>query len=32
MDIRTSKEKADQIVTRLRSANPAIEVKHANYI
>ena len=32
MDIRTSKEKANQIVTQLLSANPAIEVKHANYI
>lgn len=32
MDIRTSKEKADQIVAQLLNANPAIEVKHANYL
>ena len=32
MDIRTSKEKADQIVAQLRDINPAIEVKHVNYL
>ena len=32
MDIRTSKEKADKIVAQLLNANPAIEVKHANYL
>ncbi len=32
MDIRTSKEKADQMVAQLQKANPAIEVKHVNYI
>ena len=32
MDIRTSKEKGDQIVAQLLNANPAIEVKHANYL
>lgn len=32
MDIRTSKEKADKIVAQLLSVNPAIEVKHANYL
>ena len=32
MDIRTSKEKADKIVEQLLKVNPAIEVKHANYI
>ena len=32
MDIHTSKEKADQMVAQLREANPAIEVKHINYL
>ena len=32
MDIRTSKEKADKIVAQLLSVNPAIEVKHVNYL
>lgn len=32
MDIRTSKEKADQMVAQLLEANPAIEVKHINYL
>ncbi len=32
MDIHTSKEKADQIVTHLLELNPEIEVKHANYL
>ncbi len=32
MDIRTSKEKADQIVAQLLRSNPSIEVKHINYI
>ena len=32
MDIRTSKEKADQMVAQLQKANPAIEVKHINYL
>ncbi len=32
MDIRTSREKADRMVAQLLRLNPAIEVKHANYI
>lgn len=32
MDIRTSREKADQMVAQLLEANPAIEVKHINYL
>lgn len=32
MDIHTSKEKADQIVSHLLRLNPEIEVKHANYL
>lgn len=32
MDIRTSRENADRIVARIREINPAIEVKHANYL
>ena len=32
MDIRVSKEKADQMVEQLLKANPAIEVKHVNYL
>ncbi len=32
VDIHTSKEKADQIVTHLLELNPEIEVKHANYL
>ena len=32
MDIRTSKEKADQIVAQLLRLNPEIEVKHAHYL
>lgn len=32
MDIRTSKEKADMIVAQILRLNPAVEVKHANYL
>lgn len=32
MDIHTSKEKADQIVSHLLRLNPEIEVKHAHYL
>lgn len=32
MDIRTSKDNADLIVTQLTKANPSIVVKHASYI
>jgi hypothetical protein len=32
MDIRVSKEKADQMLAQLLKANPSIEVKHVNYL
>ena len=32
MEIRMSKEKADKMVAQLLMANPAIEVKHVNYL
>ena len=32
IDIRTSRENADGIVARIREINPAVEVKHANYL
>ena len=32
MDIRVSKEKADEMVAQLLKVNPAIEVKHVNYL
>lgn len=32
MDIRTSKENADRIVAQILKVNPAVEVKHANYL
>ena len=32
MDIRTSRENADKIVAQILKVNPAVEVKHANYL
>ena len=32
MDIRLSKEKADQLLAQLLKVNPNIEVKHVNYL
>ena len=32
MDIQTSRENADKIVAQILKVNPAVEVKHANYL
>ena len=32
IDVRTSRDNADRMVARIREINPAVEVRHANYL